>query len=86
MLPYLKGETPMNRNRYRDLMDDIEAVLGERKRMLTIDEFAALSGRNRQTVWQWCASDKLPATQTVRGGRYLINYRQLLDFFPEVAA
>lgn len=76
----------MNRNRYRDLMDDIEAVLGERKRMLTIDEFATLSGRNRQTVWQWCASEKLPATQTVRGGRYLINYRQLLDFFPEVAA
>ena len=76
----------MNRNRYRDLMDDIEAVLGERKQMLTTNEFATLSGRHRQTVLKWCASEKLPATQTKRGGRYLINYRQLLDFFPEVAA
>lgn len=76
----------MNRSKYRDLMDDIEAVLGERKRKLTISEFAELSGNHRQTIWQWCATGKLPATQTMKNAPYFIDYRQLIDFFPEVAA
>ena len=76
----------MNRNKYTDLMDDIEAVLGQRKRLLTTDEFAQLSGRHRHTIWKWCASGALPATQNSKRGPYLISYRQLLDFMPEVAA
>lgn len=73
-------------NKYAGLMDEIEAVLGERKRMLTVNEFALLSGKHRQTVWQWCARGELPATQARKYAPYLIHFHQLIDHFEECAA
>lgn len=76
----------MNHTKYRELLDDVQDVLGERKRELTVQEFARLTNRHPRTVWAWCAAGELPATQRRKGGPYSINYRQLIDFFPTLGA
>ncbi|RAV34880.1 helix-turn-helix domain-containing protein [Corynebacterium heidelbergense] len=64
----------------RQVMDDIEAVFGKRKPMLSVAEFATMCGVSPKTVWEWCASGELPASQTKKWAPYRISYRELLRF------
>lgn len=76
----------MNSTKRRDLLDDVEQILGTRKRWLTTGEFARITGLHRQTVWEACARGDLPATQRGKGGHYRIHYTQIQDYFKEYTA
>lgn len=75
----------MKTTKPRDLLDEVEAILGTRKRFLTTGEFAQITGMHRQTVWEACARGDLPAHQNGKNGHYRIRYTQLNDFFQEAA-
>lgn len=76
----------LTKNQRRNLMDDVELILGEPKIWLTIPEFARIYGSHRHTIWQWCAAGKLEARQTTKGAPYMIHFTQLSLFTPGVAA
>lgn len=65
---------------YATVLEDVAQVLGVRKTMLSIREYAQVTGRHYQTVWKLVATGVLPATQHGKFGRYRISYRQLVDF------
>lgn len=70
----------MNRSRYSGLLDEIEEVLGARKRLLTTREFALLRNRHYMTVWKWCARGLIPCEQARKGAPYFIHFHQVVDF------
>lgn len=76
----------MNTSRHKLLLDEVEGMLGTRKRWLTVPEFAQITGLHPQTVRMACARGELPATQQRKGGHYRIHYTQLEDYFKEYAA
>lgn len=65
---------------YAAALEDVAQVLGVRKTMLSIGEYAQLTGRHYQTVWRLVSRGELPAVQQGKFGRYRISYRQLVDF------
>ena len=70
----------MNRNKYRDFLDDIEDFFGERRLQLTVTDVAKLTNRHYMTIWNACARGELPASQERKGCQYRINYRDLYNY------
>lgn len=76
----------LTKNQRRNLMDDIELILGEPKIWLTIPEFARICAAHKHTVWQWCAAGEIEARQSKKGAPYFIHFTQAARFMPEEAA
>ena len=68
------------------LMDTVEAVLGKRAAMLTISEFATVTGRHYQTIYNLVARGEIPANQRMKHGPYLIPYQELAPWLATRAA
>lgn len=62
------------------IMADVEAVLGQRKAMLTVREFAQITGTSPQNVREACARGDIKAIQGGYGKHYRIHYTQLAPF------
>lgn len=76
----------LSRPRQRFLLQQVEDVLGKKKRMLTINEFAEIVGRHYQTIWQACNSGDIQSVQKRKQAQYRIHFHQLDQFFPEEVA
>lgn len=72
--------TSKRMSRVSEVLDLVEATLGERKPMLTIPEAEIMTGRHRRTIWSWCATGQLSASQTCKGAPYYISAVVLMDF------
>ncbi|MFI5504489.1 hypothetical protein ACFLIN_03880 [Corynebacterium kutscheri] len=60
-----------------ELLNLVESVLKKRKLMLTIQEFAAVTGYPYKRVWQACREGLLEYQQKCVGGRIHIDYREM---------
>ena len=69
-----------------EVMEIVEAVLGERVGMLTTHQFAQVAGRHPKTIEQACARGIIPASQSQKRGRYLIPVAALTPYLSTAAA
>ncbi|WP_257202974.1 hypothetical protein [Corynebacterium cystitidis] len=71
----------------KQCIDIVEAVLGERKALLSPREFAQITGRDSTEVWRDCVNGTIPATQTAGvKGRWKIPATGLRRYFTKAAA
>lgn len=68
------------------LMDTVEAVLGKRAALLTISEFATVTGRHYQTIYNLVARGEIKAEQRTKHAPYHIPIGELAPFFETRAA
>lgn len=68
------------------LIADITAALGGARLMLTVAEFAQLTGMSTHTVRAMCASGELPAKQAQKGAPYLIHFTELAPYLTQNVA
>lgn len=62
------------------LMSDVIAALGGARIMLSVAEFAQLTGISEHTIRAMCASKELPAKQTQKGAPYKIHFTELTPY------
>ncbi|WP_420100148.1 hypothetical protein [Corynebacterium sp.] len=53
----------MHRIKPAEVLDLVEATIGQRKAMLTVKQAAQVSGRHPQTIWKACAAEELASSQ-----------------------
>lgn len=68
------------------LMSDVIAALGGARIMLSVAEFAQLTGISEHTIRAMCASKELPAAQTQKGAPYRIHFTKLAPYLTENVA
>lgn len=68
------------------LIQDITAALGGARLMLSVAEFAQITGLSTYTVRAMCASGELPATQTAKRAPYRIHFTELYPYLTENVA
>ncbi|PRQ10606.1 hypothetical protein C1Y63_10450 [Corynebacterium sp. 13CS0277] len=61
-------------------MREIGIILGQPKLMLTLQEFATVTGLPYSRVWEEAATGRLPTEQRERGGKYRVHYTQVAKF------
>lgn len=62
------------------LMDDIELVLGERKALLSVEEFSQLTGLSVDYARRLCARGEIRATQVRHWGPWRVHFREVARF------
>ena len=76
-----------NKQRKKFLMEQVELTLGLPVVMLTIKQFARVTGRNEYDLRKLCARDEIRHHQSHKCATYRIHFTELDQFFPqEVAA
>ncbi|MDK4286969.1 helix-turn-helix domain-containing protein [Corynebacterium pseudodiphtheriticum] len=68
------------------LISDITAALGGARLMLSVAEFAQLTGISEHTIRAMCASKELPAAQTQKGAPYRIHFTELAPYLTQHVA
>lgn len=68
------------------LIADITAALGYSALMLSVRQFAQLTGISEHTIRAMCASKELPAAQTQKGAPYRIHFTELAPYLTQHVA
>lgn len=68
------------------LISDIKAALGYSALMLSVRQFAQLTGISEHTIRAMCASGELPSAQTQKGAPYRIHFTELAPYLTQHVA